>query len=59
MEQLGNDWRDNVTHNHDRLRIENLEGDSAPYFEERAQDPEGVLRTIRSPFAKRRQNHKT
>jgi transposase len=59
MEQLWNDWRDKVTHNHDRLRIEELEGDSDHYFEERAQDPAGVLGTISSPFAKRRQNHKT
>jgi hypothetical protein len=59
MEKLWNDWRDNVTHNHDRLRIEDLEGDSDRYFEQRAQDPAGVLRTISSPFAKRRQNHTT
>jgi DDE superfamily endonuclease len=59
MEKLWNDWRDNVTHNHDRLRIEDLEGDSDHYFEERAEDPAGVLRTISSPFAERRQNHRT
>jgi DDE superfamily endonuclease len=48
MEQLWNVWRDNVTHNHDRLRIEELEGDSDHYFQEQAQDPQGVLRTIRA-----------
>ncbi len=59
MEDLWNDWRKQVTHNHDRRHIEELEGDSDNYFEERAQDPAGVLRTIGSPFAKRRQNRKT
>jgi transposase len=59
LEKLWNHWRDNVTHNHDRLRIEELEGDSDHYFEARAHDPDGVLLTISSPFAKRRQNHKT
>ncbi len=58
MEQLWNDWRKQVTHNHDRLRIEELEGDSDHYFKERAQDPAGVLQTISSPYATRRQNHK-
>jgi transposase len=59
MEQLWNDWRKHVTHNHDRRRIEELEGDSDRYFEDRARDPSGVLRTISSPFANRRQNRKT
>jgi transposase len=58
QEHLWGAWRDHVTHNHDRLRIEELEGDSDHYFEERAQDPVGVLRTISSPYAKRRQNRK-
>ena len=48
-----------LTTEHDRLRIEELEGDSDHYFEQRAEDPAGVLRTISSPFAKRRQNHTT
>lgn len=59
QEQLWKDWRGKVTHNHDRLRIEELESDSDRYFRERAKDPAGVLRTISSPYAKRRQNHKT
>jgi transposase len=59
MEQLWKDWRGKVTHNHDRLRIEELEGDSDRYFEERAHDPASVLRTISSPYAKRRENRKT
>jgi transposase len=58
MESLWNDWRKQVTHNHDRLHIDELERDSDYYFEERAEDPVGVLRTISSPFAERRQNRK-
>lgn len=57
MERLWNDWRDHVTHNHDRSQIAELESDSDHYFEERARDPDGVLRTISSPFASRHQNH--
>ena len=53
MELLWNDWRDNVTHNHDRSDITDLEGDSDRYFRRRATDKVGVLRTINSPF----QNH--
>lgn len=58
MESLWNDWRKHVTHNQDRLHIDELERDSDYYFEERAEDPVGVLRTISSPFAERRQNRK-
>jgi DDE superfamily endonuclease len=58
-EQLWDDWRQQGTHNHDRLRIEELEGDSDHYFEERAKDAAAVLRTISSPYAKHRQNRKT
>src|SRR5262245_58264359 len=58
MELLWNDWRDQVTHNHDRDRITELERDSDGYFTRRARDPKGVLRTISSPFAGRRQNHR-
>lgn len=57
MEQLWNDWRHHVTHNHDRSHIAELEGDSDHYFKDRARDPVGVLRTISSPFGERRQNH--
>jgi len=53
MELLWNDWRDNVTHNHDRDRIEELERDSDNYFKRRARDPQTVLRTLASPFGKR------
>jgi hypothetical protein len=59
MEQLWNDWRKQVTHNHDRIRIRELEDDSDHYFEDRAKDPAGVLRTISSPYAKRRENRRT
>lgn len=58
MEQLWNDWRDQVTHNHERLKISELEGDSDRYFSQCARHPDKVLRLIGSPFAKRRQNHK-
>jgi transposase len=59
MEQLGNDWRKHVTHNHDRLRIEEREDDSDHYFQKRAEDPARVLRTISSPDAQGRENRKT
>jgi len=58
MEQLWNDWRDNVTHNHDRSQIGELECDSDCYFERRARDPNSVLHTLSSPFERRRQNRK-
>jgi DDE superfamily endonuclease len=58
MELLWNDWRDQVTHNHDRNRSTALEHDSDGYFARRTRDPKGVLRTIHSPFAHRRQNHR-
>ena len=51
MEQLWNDWRDNVTHNHDRNALSQLLADSDCYFQRRKRDPQGVLRTIGSPFA--------
>jgi hypothetical protein len=35
-----------------------LEHDSDGYFARRARDPQGVLRTIHSPFVHRRQNHR-
>ena len=59
MEQLWNDWRKHVTHNPSRLFTEELEGDSDHYFEERARDSAGILPTISSPYAQRRQNRKT
>lgn len=58
MEPLWNDWRDHVTHNHDRLTLAELEGDSDYYFSRRKRNPQAVLRTIGSPFAKR-QNRKS
>lgn len=53
IEMLWNDWRDNVTHNHDRLTIAELEKDSDRYFARRARKPKAVLKTIGSPFANR------
>ena len=58
MELLWNDWRDNVTHNHDRLKITELEQDSDRYFARRSHNPKTVLKTIGSPFVNRFQNHK-
>lgn len=58
MEWLWEDWRDQVTHNHDRIKLSDLERDSDNYFARRARNPQKVLRTIGSPFAKR-QNRKT
>ena len=58
MEIFWNDWRDQVTHNHDRLKIKDLERDSDCYFAHCAHHPNDVLRRIGSPFAKRCQNRK-
>ena len=58
MELLWNDWRDQVTHNHDRLKMAELEGDSDRYFARRARQPKAVWKTIGSPFLNRRQNYK-
>ena len=53
MEWLWEDWRDQVTHNHDRTQIKRLEQDSDNYFARCARNPRKVLRTIGSPFAGR------
>lgn len=58
MELLWNDWRDQVTHNHDRSKMCDLETDSDDYFAECDRHPDAVLRRIGSPFAKRRQNRR-
>jgi hypothetical protein len=58
MEIFWNDWRDQVTHNHDRLKIKDLEQDSDRYFARCARHPDVVLRRIGSPFAKRCQNRR-
>ena len=58
METFWNDWRDQVTHNHDRLKITDLEKDSDRYFAHCAHHPDQVLRRIGSPFAKRCQNRR-
>jgi transposase len=52
MELLWNDWRDHVTHNHNRDAISDLETDSDRYFAWCAKHPQAVLRTLSSPFAK-------
>ena len=53
MEKLWNDWRDQVTHNHDRDAFTELLADSDRYFQRRQHNPQAVLRTIGSPFAAR------
>ena len=53
MELFWNDWRDNVTHNHDRIALPELIGDSARYLRRRQRNPRAVLRTLGSPFAAR------
>lgn len=58
MELFRNDWRDHITHDHDRLKMSELEQDSDRYFAGRARDPKAVLKTIGSPFVNRLQNHK-
>ncbi len=58
MEWFWNDWRDHVTHNHDRQHIAELETDSDDYFADCARHPEKVLRTLGSPFANGHQNHR-
>lgn len=56
MEQLWNDWRDNVTHNHERSQINKLAADSDGYFARCTRNPQRVLHTIGSPFANRQRN---
>jgi hypothetical protein len=58
MELIWNDWRDHVTHNHDREHIEQLESDSDGYFAQCRRHPDKVLRTLGSPFASRHQNRR-
>lgn len=53
MEQLWADWRDQVTHNHDRTELKQLVQDSDNYFARCRRNPQKVLRTIGSPFAGR------
>lgn len=57
MEWLWEDWRDQVTPNHDRTQIKRLERDRDNYFARCARNPQQVLHTIGRPFA-RRQNRK-
>lgn len=52
MEWFWNDWRDHVTHNHERQDIAEREADSDNYFADCTCHPEKVLQTIGSPFAK-------
>ena len=56
MEQLWNDWRDNVTHNLDRDQLKDLAADSDAYFACCKRNPQRVLRTLGSPFANRQRN---
>lgn len=54
IEKLWNAWRDNVTHNHDRIRIRDLEQDSDYYFARLKRHSPQVLRTVASPFRKKK-----
>ena len=54
MELFWNDWRDHVTHNHDRLTLGQLVGDSDRYMRRQKHNPQAVLRTIGSQFAERK-----
>jgi transposase len=56
MEHLWNDWRDNVTHNHERSQINQLAADSDGYFARCKRHPQRVLHTIGSPFAHHQRN---
>ena len=58
MERLWNDWRNQVTHNHDRDTLHQLLDDSDRYFQRCKRHPQAVLCTIGSPFV-RRQKCKT
>ena len=53
MERLWNDWRNQVTHNHDRDTLIQLLADSDRYFQRRRHNSQAVLRTIGSPFVHR------
>lgn len=54
MELFWNDWRDHVTHNHDRLTLGQLVGDSDRYMRRQKHNPQALLRTIGSQFAERK-----
>ncbi len=53
MELFWNDWRDNVTHNHDRIGLKELTSDNDCYIRRLKRNPQAVLRTPGSPFAAR------
>jgi len=57
LEEIWNDWRDHVTHNHERDQLGDLKGDSRRYFSRKARDPAGVLRTMSKSSARFRQKH--
>jgi transposase len=52
MELFWNDWRDHVTHNHTRNKLDELTCDSDRYYAWCDRHPQAVLRTLGSPFAK-------
>jgi transposase len=56
MELFWNDWRDNVTHNHDRTASPELMADSDRYLRRRRPNPRAVLRTLGSPYASRQKS---
>lgn len=58
MEHFWEDWREHVTHNHERGDLDELKADSDRYFARKRRNPQSVLQTIGSPFAHRRQTRK-
>lgn len=56
MEQFWNDWRNHVTHNHDREHIRDLAANSDACFAHCKCNPQRLLQTLGSPFAKQQEN---
>ena len=50
VERLWRQWRPNVTHNHTRGVLEELEGDSDRWLGRAATDPAGVLQMLGMPI---------
>jgi len=53
MELSWNDWRDNLSRDHDRSALHELTGDSDCYMRRRKRNTQALLRTLGSPFVGR------
>ncbi len=53
LDRLFRVWRGEVTHNHRRTTLDQLETDCETFFHRRARRPERILRMIGSPFSNR------